>query len=451
MTKSTSKKIRSAGKTFIYWLLIGIIVLLCFFTFLNYWYNSATDVRITRYRDTQIKDGITTYNFNLTMIITNYFPFQSHEFEPLIFNQTNYYVDAHRLRAISTQISNNVSQLSDWNTQIFYFYHNAKYGEEQLRGYPHIKEENFEAFPTINTFGMTNNTVYLKWNCSVLELAEYDGISYLSVGYSWVKINPLLPNFISYVFYHLNPIDFLWPYLIFAFCGFVFSYHIFKNIGIEKSYGQLILFDSKVKGKGIVEIDKNVTKSIKSIINFPKEIHSLKRLFFGLSIFMFKLIANSSCKKHNEKIDGYSNIYPYQRKGLKKIFSKIKDQSFDEVKDFFPEFKTITIVIGFLAAVGISFSWDVGAAAPFLYSVFLFYFFMNLGSAIHFLQKTWDIIWPIAIFDIAVFVINFPAIIVRLRVIPVRPITIEEIAIIAVILVVHVIVIVAFWALRKRK
>lgn len=151
------------------------------------------------------------------------------------------------------------------------------------------------------------------------------------------------------------------------------------------------------------------------IAAFPKKVKRQWKLLFGLSIFVVKAMINNSFKEHEENINSYK-IAPYKRNSLSKIFAKSKKQTFEKIADTLPELKTILVVVGALASVGITFSFNIGATAAFLYSLAMFYFFFNLGSIFQFVIKSRkDRYWTIGAIALAIFVVLLPEIINTLR------------------------------------
>lgn len=418
---STPKKNYSASAVCV------VIGLACLVVFYNVWYNVAYNVDSKTKKEVQNQEGMRITNLTSTVTVTNYFPLRTSTISPKIFKITRT-PEGNRAR---NEIDNNNESLTEEKITIHSFTWEAKYGDEEVR--PQYKENNLIVFPGVITSGMTNTTVILNWSYAVPEYKSGANQSHISLDFEVIENEVDFLGydlrFLTFEFSDPGPIgdvaSLFWygfSYLFFVVSGVVFSCVVFKffvkDIKIVEAFDHLTKFDSQVKKGETIEVNKEIEGNLKKIIDFPNQICSLGRLVFGLSILILKIIVNIICKKHNERIDSYGKIYPYKKKRLKKIFSKYSKQSFEKLWDFLPEFRTITVFIGILTAVGISFSFNVGAAAPFVYSVVLFYFFFNIGSTFYFVQKSKiNIIWPILILLAGILVVSAPTIIEMLRIV----------------------------------
>jgi len=101
---------------------------------------------------------------------------------------------------------------------------------------------------------------------------------------------------------------------------------------------------------------------------------------------------------------------------VEKLLSEYSEDSDTKLSDFIPEQKSVIVILGFLASVGISFSWNIGAALPFLYSLGIFYVFLNLGSSLYLVKiSKKDIFWIVIAVISVIFATMIPQVLKLLR------------------------------------
>ena len=380
---------------------IGSLVL-----FVDIWQEKAFNIDRRTQTEVQHQNGNTAVINNSTLTVENYFPLRNCTAYPIlhIINMT----DNGSLNSTKTNIKEQSIKIDSYEIK-------RTYGDKEL--YPPYKVINATNFPTIEAFGMTKTTLIINWRYNRSESEADQGNYSIALLYTehpdadirLISREEGLPKMI------LNTLGGVLPYLFFVASGFVFSFYAFGMGKLMHDYGVLSKFPKAYQKAGISE-KKKMETSLGNIVAFPKEVGRGWRLLFGLSIFVVKALVNNSCKEHDESIDSYK-IAPYSRKSLSKIFSKYKKQTFEKIEDTLPELKTILIVTAFLASVGITFSFNVGAAAAFMYSLALFYFFFNLGSIFQFVIKSnRDRYWMIATIFLAIIAVILPEIINTLRV-----------------------------------
>ena len=391
-------------------LFVGILIL-----FAVSWKDQALNQYQKSKMDVQFLNGSRIVNMTSTVIVENYFPFSSPTIFTRVFERT--------LRAGTeekwVEIRNDPEELTAKNITIKSIVVNLTYGNEEIR--PPLKENNPDRFLNIKILGMSKATIIIDWSYEMNEPNAGEGWSNILLVFTddrdqvtLYSGGEALPWVISGMFWRIL------SYLFFVASGFVFSWFAFREKESEKENKKKELYEAfSDLAKFNPEDNRNVKKSLpslKKLIEFPNQIGGFKRIVFGLSILLFKTIINSKCKKHQERLDSYTKIIPHLKTALEKTLSKYSKQSFKEIPDLLPELKTIIIGIGFLASIGISFSWNFGAAAPFLMSLALLYFFLNIGSTFYFVGKSpTDRMWIIFILLLAIFVLALPTIISILR------------------------------------
>ena len=374
--------------------------------FNDVWQEQAFKIDRKTQTEVQLQNGIATVVNNSTLIVENYYPLHNFTAYPIIYERNSTH--------IIWQSNYTQQNLAALNIIIDSYVIKTAYGENEL--YPPYKSINSTAFPVVETAGMTKTSLIINWRYNKTEaetVQEEKSYALLYTGSpnaTIIRISPeegLSREIVSIL-------EGAIPYLFFITSGFAFSWYAFGKGELMKDYAVLSKFPKAYREAKNAE-KKEMETSLKNIISFPKKVGRGWRLIFGLSIFVVKAIVNNSCKEHDESIGSYK-IAAFRRKSLSDIFSKYKKQTFEKIEDTLPEIKTILIVVGFLASIGISFSFNVGAAGAFVYSLALFYFFFNLGSIFQCIIKSnKDRYWTIAAILLAIFAIILPEIINILR------------------------------------
>jgi len=103
------------------------------------------------------------------------------------------------------------------------------------------------------------------------------------------------------------------------------------------------------------------------------------------------------------------------------VFDKFLKNGATQPAATLSEFRTISLIIAFLASVGLTFSWNVGAIGPFLTAVGLSYLSCNLGFlAVLVRRHSFDLLVVILLIAFAFAVVSITQVIVTLRALPSR-------------------------------
>jgi len=331
-------------------------------------------------------------NITSTIVVQNYFPGRSTQIVSTIRKVTN--------RTTDYFINNTAKNLEAENIKIYSYSYKIEYAGKEI--IPQVKRKNPANFPKLNSFGMSKTTVTVNWSYSTSSWSQIR-LSFC-LKYTW------LPRMVE------PPFETILLYLILVASGFTSAWLAFGKEKLMENYSILTKFTKKgwenVKDE---KKEESFRKGLKRIVDFPSDEGGFTRLIFGLGILIFKSIINSRCKKHHDGLDSYK-ITPHKKEELKTIFSKYSKQTFKEIKDALPELKPIIVGILFLLSIGVSFEWKIGAAAPFVTSIGLSYFFFNIGSLFYFVGKSKkDFIWIIGLLLAGIVVASFPSIVEILR------------------------------------
>jgi hypothetical protein len=404
-----SKKSKKPASIVAFLVIVSLVLTIFFIGsltfFVDVWQKQAFKIDRKTQTEVQLQNGNATIINNSTLIVENYFPFRNHTAYPII-----YKINSTNIGSINFTETN----LKEQNIKIDSYEIKRAYGDKEL--YPPYKVINSTAFPIVEAIGMTKTTLIINWRYNKTEpeagQEEYSvGLLYTGSPNATIRLISREEGLNKEI---LNTFWGAIPYLFFVASGFAFSWYAFGKGKLTKDYSILSKFPKIYQDSASTD-KKEMETSLGNIVAFPKKVGRGWRLMFGLSIFVVKALVNNSCKEHDESIGSYK-IAPFRRKSLSKIFSKYKKQTFEKIEDTLPELKTILIITAFLASVGISFSFNVGAAGAFVYSLALFYFFFNLGSIFQFVIKSnKDRIWMIVAIFAAIVAVIFPEIISILR------------------------------------
>ena len=393
-------------------------ILIAFFdVFVVVWENEAYKINVRILKDESKFLNFTTTMNNMTTAVNvqNYFPLRGTKIETHIEKRTGSEVE---------NIENNQASFEEANIIISSYTTKLTYGDKEL--YPPSTVNNPMNFPILTSFGMCNATLIVNWsyissltstnNATATNQTEH-GTLYLPRIALLFQVEPgWLPSGIA------NTVWLVCFFLIFALCGGLFSWFYFEKVDGQKlnlmvAYGDLAeLPTALAAAKANSDREENLKENLGKLMSFPNQAGFFKRLVFGLSFFILRIMINNNWKKHKDKIGSYVNKVPYRQKAYETILAKYSEQSLGKIEDSLPELKSIVAAIGFLAAVGITFSWNLGAAAPFVYSLVLSYFFFDLGSTFYFVGKSRkDLFWIGAVLTAAIIVVSFPSIISLLQ------------------------------------
>jgi hypothetical protein len=399
---------RKAG-TFMWVLLLSLLALLSLLTFIDFWYETGFTNHISTTNQIQnLQNGSRVVVAHTVLTIENYVPIRSYEYTMNLVDYSHPPAGGEYPRYPQP---NATWRLKEANICINSYDIEYTYAD-QILDYPHsMTEVNPYGLRSFSVYSMSKTIVTLDWTYPTNKsFPSYD----FDYNYSqWVNQNvPVFVNgfFVSLVngtrdlFYYLpTPILFL---LFSLSLGYVLSSFLLRNKGeIKQSFKYL----AKLKAKE-TEDNESLSNQLKTLKYFPNQMSILYRLFFGFSVLLFKNSINSMCKRQTSECDFL------KKSQLAKTFSNHQEENKLQLQDFLPELRYIIAGVGLLATIGISFSWNVGAILPFVYSIGLFYILLNIGGVIHLvgnLKK--EILWILPLLIIILIVLESPWIIDYLR------------------------------------
>ena len=387
--KSSTNKKKLASIVFLVLVSLGSCIFIA-----EIWQEKAFNIDRKTQTESQVQNGNEIVIHNYTFTVENYYPLRDFTAYPIIYLRNSTHV-VEQFNYTEQDLTKLEIKIDSYEIKVFY-------GDKELS--PSYKKVNPASFPVLPTRGMTKTTLIINWRYNMTETDAGQEKNRTALQYMRDPNAVVRRVTREYVLSKeiRNTLEGVFPYLFFVASGFMFSLYAFQKGKLMNDYGVLSKFPKAYQKAGASE-KKEMEKSLGNIVAFPKKVGRGWRLLFGLSIFVVKALVNNSCKEHDDSIESYE-IAPFRRKSLSKIFSKYKkEKAFEKIEDTLPELKTILIVTTALAAVGITFSFNVGAIAALLYSLALFYFFFNLGSIFQFVIKSnKDRYWTIGAISLAI-------------------------------------------------
>jgi hypothetical protein len=408
----SSKLIRK--KTFSYFrksiltAIILVLLLTSVYLFAVYWDNNAFHGEVNRQYTRQSINGAYLFSITHTVVFENYFPFRADAYNFTISSSSS-----HR-RAIS--IPNEPESLKAWNLTIESAEFSAKYGESDVAD--PAKMLNPDTFPPFRTVPMARNVLTIKYSyetndSSSLILLYFDrnnetGLRLNSQAKILFEQTPLYKMIIHLTPFWRNLSSLLWPAFLCLFivaAGLFFSWFLFrKNGDLRESYKYLVKVSESENGQLNLDSEK-LSKSLRIFTHSPNLLGSFHRIFFGLSLLLFKNSTNRRIKTLRSKCALHC------KEELDATLSQYLDNGDSKLADLIPEQRTILLIAGFLTSVGISFSWNAGAAIPFVLSAGLFYVFLNLGASFYLVKSSkYELLWIITVLALVILATLFPQI-----------------------------------------
>jgi len=389
--------------------IIGTIVLVLllgsFFSFGIAWYDRANNFSLKRTIEMQDQNNTRFWSEKDELTIENYFPFYSRFFKPLIIKEI-YTITGKEFKVID----NTETELKKENITINSYEIGIAFGEEEI-DIP-FKEISPKEFPRIGTSKMAVTKIIIDWNYNNTDQIKLRFVAVKDIDELYHKETTYEEPMITrgeYLTSYFTPsvLREVLPYLFFVLAGIVFSLIYLNKIGdIQDSFNYLTCNFNLEKETP----SENLRNKLEDLQYFPKQIGTLKRIIFGLSILLFEVSINNLIKKLKDECE-YSD-----QTALANTFSNYIEESPVKVSDIIPGRQLIALGLGFLTSVGIGFSWNVGAVVPFLFVCALFYYFLNLGSALFLMGKSKaHRNFILILIGIGIFVILFPSLIAIFR------------------------------------
>jgi len=422
-------KIRGSHKFYPY-LLLAIAVLGSVLLFLAYWESNSVNETFQTQTGYQYLNGSQLVTKTSTITIDNYYPLISRDISAAIMKRITY---AWNETPQTITIENSASDLKAENITIEQITWKRTYGDTELS--PPLTITNPATLPRIGTGGMSRNTITISWKYKVSETnGALPYVYYLMTPTITQPTNNFsLKSIISKMTFWLPSlcktlvISFVFD-LLFAAAGFVFSRFALRDKSSLKEAFQYLKGFNVQKTRNLENVAraqpfspmarkqsenqlKELKRNLETLEHSPNRLGTTAGITLGLSILFFKASIANLCKRHRD------DSALLDLKTFEDEFSKYLKSKETTISDLIPEKETILILTGFFTSVGISFSFNMGALAPFLFSVGVFYAFLNIGSAFYIFRKSVrDELLVLFLFAVAWFVVSLPALLEFLRV-----------------------------------
>jgi hypothetical protein len=375
--------------------------------FLAFWEKYSTGETFDVQPEYKRVDGTTIVTEKATIVIDNYYPFISRWFIPYIEKE----IDDHQGNVTTLEIGNRPESYAAENITIQQMAWKTTYLDGSDG--PQLTEINPNSISEVDTAGMSRNIITLTWSYNKTENPYSPEVFYL-LQYHTVKNNPLgVTRFFDYIYFMRSDQQKLVFGVLFycssAFAGFFLTWLILlRRTDYKKARRYLKQFDynQMENANSTTELSYN----LKVLKYFPNLLRSAWRFLLGLSLLLFKVHVANCCKYYRDECNLECKM-KFQNE-----FSNNAVLVESKVSDLLPEKQTILILIGLLTSFGVTFSFNLGALAPFTYSLVVFYIFLNIGSTFYLFGRTRDLIWPSILFAIAILAVSAPAIFSMLRV-----------------------------------
>lgn len=388
------------------------------------------------------QNGSIVNKMRTVIVVENYFPQTYYDTIKmnLFANQTD--------RSSWIPISLNASTLVAQNISIGVYSVSYSYAGEELQNPAPVRMVNPPSLEGFVVAPLAKTTVSFDWSYVTNETSNrsYD----VFVPMTELGERSVFQEFAvnTQLFFHSWPLLWVFPlysllaYSFFMLLGWAYSWAILRDAsGLAGAYRHLTVLKQMIQGevKEVKEgkkekssetvcgyllasdamserekkenkLNEDIGETLRELKYFPNQLNSFNRIILGPSVLVFKLSVNSWCRYLKE------TCARLRREKLESSLGAYPEESATKVQDLVPETKTVVTFLGFLTAIGISFSWNIGAIVPLLFSLGLFYFFFNVGSAVQLIWRSYkDLVWIIILIVIAIFVIHYSSIINSLR------------------------------------
>ena len=382
------------------------LIIVSLFLFTALWEKNAIQPKFSVSNvETENTNSGKIYHIISKADIELYFPNSRNNFQPNITKIGRPY--NYVLRPNLGEITNTETSLKNEHIKVESYEATYWYGNEEI--YSPIKETNLTYFPTLPAYPMTKNSYIIKWSYEIPE-NESGHLRSIELNYWTGTLGPnLMRSFNSLFPQDTNELIIsIIFYLLITTLGLGYSAFLFRKQQDLKTANKYFYkdFNSEQNSCNSEKLSTNLR-----ILTFtPNLFGSATRIIFGLSILLFKSRMNSQIKNLQNRSALRCD------RDVEGAFAKYLENSDSKLSDLIPEQKTLMLALGFFASVGISFSWNFGAMTPLLFSLALFYVFLNLGSTIYLLRESRsDQTWILVVIFGLVFALLLPQIIETLR------------------------------------
>jgi len=126
--------------------------------------------------------------------------------------------------------------------------------------------------------------------------------------------------------------------------------------------------------------DERLEQALKDLIHQPRLMNYAEGAFFGAALTIFKILTRRIAEAKSSE----SELKSYWWDSSLREF--LKDEAMQPGSSLF-EAKTIALITGFLASIGLSFSWNFGAMGPLFLVIGLSYLSWNLGAVAYLVRE----------------------------------------------------------------
>lgn len=180
-----------------------------------------------------------------------------------------------------------------------------------------------------------------------------------------------------YLFVHSYPINIFFPTIIFILSGYGYAY------STKEDLTDLIISIHSLKQifKKKEAPDQGLRKSLKKLTHYPNLIDDGWRVFLTPATTLLKMNVRRKVTRYYHKgVLKSSREYDLLSKFLKNDLTKPSNSLL--------EFRVIALIVGLLASIGFSFTWNFDAIRPVLIAFGLLTLYFNIGFLIFLFPKS---------------------------------------------------------------
>lgn len=391
-----------------WWAALAVIVLLLLsgLGFLVMWGERATNIVVDSGTNAVVGQTGVTYFVNSTVSFENYAP----DPQTLTLGFVRNTLDPHTKDIVSTDPLNTSSALADFNLSVRQVSVQRFYGSQPL-GPASVSSGvslTLEANYTAQTF--TKLVLNVTWTWHVGSPVPFTlalvASSMRPWPLDWVPALPAPGGVHAIAAFIRSSILMPLPLVLLGFMWIYLRRGAFASL--SKAFGDLVSLNWRGR--------YDLRATLSELANRPRVISYLEGVFFGAALAIFKLFYRriAQAKMSERKL----RTYGQDDADTKMIAAFLKDDATSPAASLF-EPRTLALIAGFLASIGLSFSWNAGAIGPLLLVIGLAYLFWNFGALLYLVHKDHaSIALVLALIAIVLLAVAFPDIIVVVRAIP---------------------------------
>lgn len=414
---------------------VGLIFLLLW-GFWLLWEPSARHLQVQNEFNFESIEDIEHIDVESKIIFENYLPFSQmlilkfRHYSWDAFNQTSSYENEIWIDEGPDLYDINISKIQ-W--QVFY-------GDEPLKQPLTFTGDHIQSLFDISPLSKSIITVCWNYSTNMSDLSEIETVRLFAKEYEtsdkYGGMEGSSDNPIIQGRDFLKKISRSWlfgiflPIIIILWTGFYFAkiLNIYKNLNVMadglKELSELNLANLKS------DIPNPINKTFHDLAFKPNLIGYIFSIIFALAIILFKiscrnwisrlLLQAKNCDESIFKINKENKKTVMDQKNLKSermlLEAYLKEPATSPAEKLV-QAKSIGLILAFLASVGVAFSFNAGAIAPFIYALGVTFLFLNLGFLYFLVRKSrFDKNRVILFIGLGWFIIAIPKIIIEIRV-----------------------------------